>query len=144
MSWVNSKLCLLSSVHSMVNLDETTLYTGMEYGADDTWTTWLLLRMDTTGGFDEVHFVLTISLVLADESRENYRDTICSVMRQLLRKCCLWHKDAVITFFPAGALRPSRRISAISACLLYRLHSGALGGRHKVSLLHYQGEQAAY
>ncbi|XP_018548726.1 proteasome activator complex subunit 4A isoform X1 [Lates calcarifer] len=37
-------------VHSMVNLDETTLYTGMEY----------------------------------DESRENYRDAICSVMRQLL------------------------------------------------------------
>uniref|UniRef100_A0AAQ6AN48 Proteasome activator Blm10 mid region domain-containing protein n=1 Tax=Amphiprion ocellaris TaxID=80972 RepID=A0AAQ6AN48_AMPOC len=37
-------------VHSMVNLDETTLYTGMEY----------------------------------DESRENYRDAICGVMRQLL------------------------------------------------------------
>uniref|UniRef100_A0A665WZ29 Proteasome activator subunit 4a n=1 Tax=Echeneis naucrates TaxID=173247 RepID=A0A665WZ29_ECHNA len=37
-------------VHSMVNLDETTLYTGMEY----------------------------------DETRENYRDAICSVMRQLL------------------------------------------------------------
>ncbi|XP_041866071.1 proteasome activator complex subunit 4A isoform X1 [Melanotaenia boesemani] len=37
-------------VHSMVNLDETTLYTGMEY----------------------------------DESRENYRDAICNVMRQLL------------------------------------------------------------
>uniref|UniRef100_A0A669EYC8 Proteasome activator subunit 4a n=1 Tax=Oreochromis niloticus TaxID=8128 RepID=A0A669EYC8_ORENI len=38
-------------VHSMVNLDETTLYTGMKY----------------------------------DESRENYRDAICSVMRQLLQ-----------------------------------------------------------
>ncbi|KAM7385735.1 hypothetical protein PAMP_001796 [Pampus punctatissimus] len=37
-------------VHSMVNLDETTLYTGVAY----------------------------------DESRENYRDAICSVMRQLL------------------------------------------------------------
>uniref|UniRef100_A0AAX7SGS9 Proteasome activator subunit 4 n=1 Tax=Astatotilapia calliptera TaxID=8154 RepID=A0AAX7SGS9_ASTCA len=37
-------------VHSMVNLDETTLYTGMEY----------------------------------DKSRENYRDAICSVMKQLL------------------------------------------------------------
>ncbi|KAG7241635.1 hypothetical protein INR49_025411 [Caranx melampygus] len=37
-------------VHSMVNLDETTLYTGMEY----------------------------------DRTRENYRDAICSVMRQLL------------------------------------------------------------
>ncbi|KAM9847519.1 proteasome activator complex subunit 4A [Aulostomus maculatus] len=37
-------------VHSMVNLDETTLYTGMAY----------------------------------DESRENYRDAICRVMRQLL------------------------------------------------------------
>ncbi|CAK6951662.1 proteasome activator complex subunit 4A isoform X1 [Scomber scombrus] len=37
-------------VQSMVNLDETTLYTGMTY----------------------------------DESRENYRDAICSVMRQLL------------------------------------------------------------
>uniref|UniRef100_A0A3B4GPM2 Proteasome activator subunit 4 n=1 Tax=Pundamilia nyererei TaxID=303518 RepID=A0A3B4GPM2_9CICH len=38
-------------VHSMVNLDETTLYTGMEY----------------------------------DKSRENYRDAICSVMKQLLQ-----------------------------------------------------------
>uniref|UniRef100_UPI0037E73473 proteasome activator complex subunit 4A n=1 Tax=Semicossyphus pulcher TaxID=241346 RepID=UPI0037E73473 len=37
-------------VHSMVNLDETNLYTGMQY----------------------------------DESRENYRDAVCSVMRQLL------------------------------------------------------------
>uniref|UniRef100_A0A672JBW9 Proteasome activator subunit 4a n=1 Tax=Salarias fasciatus TaxID=181472 RepID=A0A672JBW9_SALFA len=37
-------------VHSMVNLDETTLYTGMDY----------------------------------NESRENYRDAICHVMRQLL------------------------------------------------------------
>uniref|UniRef100_A0A7N9ASQ6 Proteasome activator subunit 4a n=1 Tax=Mastacembelus armatus TaxID=205130 RepID=A0A7N9ASQ6_9TELE len=37
-------------VHSMVILDETTLYTGMEY----------------------------------DESRENYRDAVCRVMRQLL------------------------------------------------------------
>uniref|UniRef100_A0A667ZTN8 Proteasome activator subunit 4 n=1 Tax=Myripristis murdjan TaxID=586833 RepID=A0A667ZTN8_9TELE len=37
-------------VHTMVNLDETNLYTGMEY----------------------------------DQSRENYRDAICSVMRQLL------------------------------------------------------------
>ncbi|KAG8000039.1 Proteasome activator complex subunit 4A [Nibea albiflora] len=37
-------------VHSMVNLDETTLYTGMEY----------------------------------DKSRENYRDAVCGVMRQLL------------------------------------------------------------
>eukprot|EP00064_Thunnus_orientalis_P007411 superscaffoldBa00000821_g7431 len=42
-------------VQSMVNLDETTLYTGTAY----------------------------------DESRENYRDAICSVMRQLLRKCSL-------------------------------------------------------
>lgn len=31
----------------------------------------------------------TLSLGLADESRENYRDAICSVMRQLLRKCRL-------------------------------------------------------
>uniref|UniRef100_A0A8D3CRE5 Proteasome activator subunit 4 n=2 Tax=Scophthalmus maximus TaxID=52904 RepID=A0A8D3CRE5_SCOMX len=37
-------------VHSMANLDETILYTGMEY----------------------------------DQSRENYRDAICGVMRQLL------------------------------------------------------------
>uniref|UniRef100_A0A3Q3F4X4 Proteasome activator subunit 4a n=1 Tax=Labrus bergylta TaxID=56723 RepID=A0A3Q3F4X4_9LABR len=37
-------------VHSMVNLDETNLYTGMQY----------------------------------DESRENYRDVVCGVMRQLL------------------------------------------------------------
>ncbi|MEQ2278314.1 Proteasome activator complex subunit 4B, partial [Xenotaenia resolanae] len=37
-------------VHSMVNLDETTLYTGMDY----------------------------------DGTRENYRDAICKVMRQLL------------------------------------------------------------
>uniref|UniRef100_A0A8C9XJ56 Proteasome activator subunit 4 n=1 Tax=Sander lucioperca TaxID=283035 RepID=A0A8C9XJ56_SANLU len=37
-------------VHSMVNLDETTLYTGVEY----------------------------------DDSRENYRDAVCRVMRQLL------------------------------------------------------------
>ncbi|XP_047208464.1 proteasome activator complex subunit 4A isoform X1 [Girardinichthys multiradiatus] len=37
-------------VHSMVNLNETTLYTGMDY----------------------------------DETRENYRDAICKVMRQLL------------------------------------------------------------
>ncbi|CAG09459.1 unnamed protein product, partial [Tetraodon nigroviridis] len=37
-------------VHSMVNLDETSLYAGMEY----------------------------------DKSRENYRDVICTVMRQLL------------------------------------------------------------
>ncbi|KAE8280512.1 Proteasome activator complex subunit 4B [Larimichthys crocea] len=37
-------------VHSMVNLDETTLYTGTEY----------------------------------DKSRENYRDAVCGVMRQLL------------------------------------------------------------
>uniref|UniRef100_A0A1A7WAV3 Proteasome (Prosome, macropain) activator subunit 4 n=1 Tax=Iconisemion striatum TaxID=60296 RepID=A0A1A7WAV3_9TELE len=37
-------------VHSMVNLDETTLFTGMEY----------------------------------DKTRENYRDAICKVMRQLL------------------------------------------------------------
>lgn len=28
-------------------------------------------------------------LFLVDESRENYRDVICSVMRQLLRKCSL-------------------------------------------------------
>uniref|UniRef100_A0A669EMM0 Proteasome activator subunit 4a n=1 Tax=Oreochromis niloticus TaxID=8128 RepID=A0A669EMM0_ORENI len=42
---------LKGEVHSMVNLDETTLYTGMKY----------------------------------DESRENYRDAICSVMRQLLQ-----------------------------------------------------------
>lgn len=33
---MNFKLSLYPSVHSMVNLDETTLYTGMEYGADDT------------------------------------------------------------------------------------------------------------
>lgn len=83
----------------------------------------------------------TISLGLADESRENYRDAICSVMRQLLRKCCLRHK-ALVTLSPAGALGHTRGISAIYACLLCRLHSGALGGRHKVSLLHYQGEQA--
>lgn len=38
MSSMNSKLSLHSRVHSMVNLDETTLYTGMEYGAADTWT----------------------------------------------------------------------------------------------------------
>uniref|UniRef100_A0AAQ5XT79 Proteasome activator Blm10 mid region domain-containing protein n=1 Tax=Amphiprion ocellaris TaxID=80972 RepID=A0AAQ5XT79_AMPOC len=47
-------------VHSMVNLDETTLYTGMEY----------------------------------DESRENYRDAICGVMRQLLRTDLLHFKGS--------------------------------------------------
>lgn len=35
---MNSKLFLPSRVHSMVNLDETTLYTGMEYGAYDART----------------------------------------------------------------------------------------------------------
>lgn len=35
---MNSKLVLPSRVHSMVNLDETTLYTGMVYGAYDTRT----------------------------------------------------------------------------------------------------------
>uniref|UniRef100_A0A4W6E8G7 Proteasome activator subunit 4 n=1 Tax=Lates calcarifer TaxID=8187 RepID=A0A4W6E8G7_LATCA len=51
-------------VHSMVNLDETTLYTGMEY----------------------------------DESRENYRDAICSVMRQLLRKCSITYTLDLLHF----------------------------------------------
>lgn len=57
MSWMNFKLSLHTSVHSMVNLDETTLYTGMEYGAEDTWTTSLLLTMDTT--WDITKFTLS-------------------------------------------------------------------------------------
>lgn len=74
----------------MVSLEETTLYTGMEYGTQITFS--LLIAKGLAHNKSKIYCIIYYIVILylpADQSRENYRDAICRVMRQLLRKCSL-------------------------------------------------------
>lgn len=87
---------------------------------------------------------MSLLFLLLDNSRENYRDAICTVMRQLLRKSFVFVAHAH-PFTSCSHIHRGRKVYCmlqafwIPLSFLCRLHPGTLRRWYKVPFLHYQG-----